>query len=210
MWSVQGAWELLKAATSISPLKNQYNLYLVLSSHPFYQIFSHLQERHTCCLVSAMPRPVHLLIYHSPVFAAHWALWIPTFEKGIVGTTGKLISVNGNPSQGFAHEIERKCDLKDIVRSYSLKFLCMVENDNINDWTGEYIIDSTPTDNIERIACSVKAPQPSLRSASASNSKSRIEIKNCQTWLRELVVILVEQGIFSDESLIELDSAPKN
>ncbi|KAH6674070.1 hypothetical protein B0J14DRAFT_30556 [Halenospora varia] len=157
-----------------------------------------------------MPRPVYLLIYHSPVFAAHWALWVPTFEKEIIGTTGKLINVQGDPSQGFAHEFERKYDLKDTTRSHSLKLLYLVDSDKISDWTGECIIDSTPTDHIERLACTVEAPGPSLRPASALNSKSRIEIRNCQTWLRDLVMVLVEEGVFPSEALMELDTAPKN
>jgi len=40
--------------------------------------------------------------------------------------------------------------------------------------------------------------------------RSRIEIKNCQTWLREFMVELIEAEILPAEALEELDKAPEN
>jgi hypothetical protein len=39
--------------------------------------------------------------------------------------------------------------------------------------------------------------------------RTRVDVKNCQTWLRDVVVVLVENGIFPDDALVTLDRAPK-
>jgi hypothetical protein len=68
-----------------------------------------------------MSRPVYLIIYHSPIFAAHWALWIPSYDQDVIGQTGKIINVQGSPCEGFIHEFERNYDLSTESRSHSLK-----------------------------------------------------------------------------------------
>ncbi|TVY14659.1 hypothetical protein LARI1_G005936 [Lachnellula arida] len=157
-----------------------------------------------------MPRPVYLIIYHSPIFAAHWALWIPSYEEEVIGKTGKIINVQGSPSEGFAHEFERNYDLASETRRHSVKLLSLVDSKNIIDTTGDYSTDNTAIDILESSALTIKAPGPSLRSAEEHGVKTRVELKNCQTWLRQFVSKLVENGTFSKDALVELDNAPKN
>jgi hypothetical protein len=38
----------------------------------------------------------------------------------------------------------------------------------------------------------------------------RVAIKNCQTWMREFVVALVEEEILDGSAIGALDAAPKN
>jgi hypothetical protein len=116
-----------------------------------------------------MSRPVYLIIYHSPIFAAHWALWIPSYNKDVIGQTGKVINVQGSPSDGFIHEFERNYDLSSESRSHSLKLLSLVDSNSILDTAyGDCSADSTPIDVLERSALDIQAPGPSLRRAGES------------------------------------------
>jgi len=42
-----------------------------------------------------------------------------------------------------------------------------------------------------------------------SQAGTKIEIRNCQSWLREYVVALVEKEILEPDALDVVDSAPK-
>ncbi|TVY30603.1 hypothetical protein LHYA1_G000641 [Lachnellula hyalina] len=145
-----------------------------------------------------MSRPVYLIIYHSPIFAAHWALWIPYYEQEVAGNSGKIINVQGSPSEGFLHEFERNYDIAAETRRHSIRLLSWLDSKYIIDTTGDYSVDSTAIDFLECSALTIQAPGPSLRSAGE------------HTWLRQFVSILVENGTFSEDALVELDNAPKN
>ncbi|TVY43316.1 hypothetical protein LSUB1_G001423 [Lachnellula subtilissima] len=121
-----------------------------------------------------MSRPVYLIIYHSPIFAAHWALWIPYYEEEVTGKTGKIINVQGSPSEGFLHEFERNYDVAAETRRHSIKLLSWLDSKYIIDTTGDYSVDSTAIDVLERSALTIQAPGPSLRSAGEPN-KGRVE-----------------------------------
>jgi hypothetical protein len=38
----------------------------------------------------------------------------------------------------------------------------------------------------------------------------KVDLRNCQTWLREFVGVLVEDGVLSGDALVVMDGAPKN
>ena len=40
--------------------------------------------------------------------------------------------------------------------------------------------------------------------------RHRVEIRNCQTWMREVVGVLVGEGMLGSEALDVVDEAPKN
>lgn len=44
----------------------------------------------------------------------------------------------------------------------------------------------------------------------ALQDTNKVEIKNCQTWLREVVEALIEDEVFPPIALAVLDEAPKN
>lgn len=48
------------------------------------------------------------------------------------------------------------------------------------------------------------------RADEKQTSKTRVKIENCQTWLVRFVTLMVEDGVFPKEALVELKSAPKN
>lgn len=66
-----------------------------------------------------MFRQVYLLITHSRLFPAHWAIWIPNVSHLIPGT-GKIINVRGDAMTGFRHEFDRgvvleQCETTSLV-----------------------------------------------------------------------------------------------
>lgn len=116
-----------------------------------------------------MARPIYLIVFHSPLFAAHWSLWIPSPKNS---TIGKVSHVEGSPSAGFSHEFKRNYDISTESRKNSVIFLCQVDGDSVVDAAGDgaYSTDATAVDVVERWALAVEAPGPSLRSAGAAVS----------------------------------------
>ncbi|CAE6460251.1 unnamed protein product [Rhizoctonia solani] len=151
-------------------------------------------------------RSIYILIFHSRIFPAHWALWIPSPSQSKIG---KIINAVGDPSSGFVREIERQFNLANASGAISTVLLS-------NRVEAKHILDSDssgpePVDEVEKIASGISPPEKSLNSA--QNSKlpvRRVEIKNCQTWLREFVCALVEHGICEAEAIDVLDRAPRN
>ncbi|KAJ8592658.1 hypothetical protein M405DRAFT_812365 [Rhizopogon salebrosus TDB-379] len=62
---------------------------------------------------------------------------------------------------------------------------------------------------LERKVESIHTPGSSLRSDN-DGPHTRVQIKNCQTWLREVVVAIVADGTFPQSALTALDEIPKN
>ncbi|KDQ60267.1 hypothetical protein JAAARDRAFT_601244 [Jaapia argillacea MUCL 33604] len=179
-----------------------------------------------------MPRSVYLLVYHSPLFPAHWGLFIPYPVSLLHPSTatvpddegspsqktaiGKVIHVHGDSFNGFAHQFKRNYEHDTTQRAHSLVWLCEVGDEWVGDGEDEkgdereLKLDVEPVDEIERRALSVPAPGPSLKHAGNLGGGKKVEIKNCQTWLRDFVQVLVEEGIFPSSALAALDAAPKN
>lgn len=115
-------------------------------------------------LPKLMSRAVYLIIFHSPIFPAHWAMYIPHTATAGRGT---LINVRGDPSTGFCHEFERNYDPDSTTSQKKLLHLCDVEErcvvDVIGDGTAS--IDTYAVDDVERTALQVCAPPKTLRSS---------------------------------------------
>lgn len=94
-----------------------------------------------------MTSVLNLIVYHSPLFAAHWALFLPSPTNS---TSGRRIHADGSPASGFEVLFE-EYDLTQCTQSYEGIELGAVE-----------IID------LERVARSIEAPKKSLVSASGS------------------------------------------
>ncbi|KAF2834879.1 hypothetical protein M501DRAFT_989447 [Patellaria atrata CBS 101060] len=95
-------------------------------------------------------------------------------------------------------------------RSYSLIELGRVEDHLVVDVPGSRSQDQTPHDYLERVALSIPAPGPSLVPSSSQAPRERVQIQNCQTWLREVVESLVQKNVIGEEALQTLENAPKN
>ncbi|PVI04890.1 hypothetical protein DM02DRAFT_725567 [Periconia macrospinosa] len=156
-----------------------------------------------------MPRNIHLLVYNSPIFPAHWALWIPSTAKPDVG---KIINAEGDAANGFEIAFERNFDLAASGRRHQVILLGQVLDEHVVDVEGDgsQSTDTTARDYMEQVALSVPAPGPSLISVSSQGPRQRVAIQNCQTWLREFVAALVQKGAMDQSALQILDGAPKN
>ncbi|KAF2848116.1 hypothetical protein T440DRAFT_177286 [Plenodomus tracheiphilus IPT5] len=112
-----------------------------------------------------MSRPLTLLIYNSPLFPAHWALWLPSLSNPNIG---KLPNAVGSASQGFEVVIEREHDVSGITQRYQIVPLGLVSEDCVCDGDAEGggggagSRDKGVCD-VERVALGVCAPGVSLR-----------------------------------------------
>ncbi|KDR78330.1 hypothetical protein GALMADRAFT_94990 [Galerina marginata CBS 339.88] len=154
-------------------------------------------------------RPIYLIAYESPLFRSHWALWIPVLESN--EKMGKKIHVTGNPHVGFEHEFMRNYCIEDTTRKLNLIKLANVDSKYVVDVPGDGTLstDTGAADEIEKIALTVTPPSKSLRSASSTPGK-KVQIKDCQTWMREFVEALISEQVFPISALEILDTAPKN
>ncbi|KAG8742175.1 hypothetical protein FRC10_001931 [Ceratobasidium sp. 414] len=155
-------------------------------------------------------RSVYLLVFRSPVFPAHWALWIPRLDNPHVG---KIISAVGDPSTGFVHEFQRNFSPASPSSMLPVLLCSTVESNHIVDGElgQEPTTDANAIDSLEDMALTVPAPGKSLNSVPAdSGVRRRVVIKNCQTWMSEYVRKLVERGIVEASAVGILGEAPTN
>lgn len=80
-----------------------------------------------------MPRTVYLIVYNSPLFPAHWALWIP---RASPPNLGKLIHATGDARNGFTIAFERNYDINGTTRAYQIIPLAQVLDHYAVDGTG--------------------------------------------------------------------------
>jgi hypothetical protein len=116
-----------------------------------------------------MIQDVNLIVYHSPLLAAHWSLYFPNpFDP----TRGKRIHVTGDVLHGFEHDIDRVYNLAVESRSFSVEPIADVAEDVLDHSTtttpGEGGDGSpiAPRDRVEEIALRIPAPGPSLNPVS--------------------------------------------
>ncbi|KAF1912615.1 hypothetical protein BDU57DRAFT_372555 [Ampelomyces quisqualis] len=64
--------------------------------------------------------------------------------------------------------------------------------------------------HFEQVTLSIPGPGRSLRSAASQGSGKRVDIQNCQTWLRAVVATLVQSGVMAEGAIQVVDNAPKN
>ncbi|KAG9086522.1 hypothetical protein FS749_003599 [Ceratobasidium sp. UAMH 11750] len=154
-------------------------------------------------------RSVYLLVFRSPVFPAHWALWVPRLDDP---HAGKIISAVGDPSTGFAHEFQRNFSPASPNSMLPVLLSNAVDPKHIVDGEVglESTIDADATDSLEEVALMVPPPGKSLNSVEDSGTRRRVAIKNCQTWMSEYVGKLVERGILDASAVGVLNDAPKN
>lgn len=92
------------------------------------------------------PKSLQLIVYHSPLFAAHWALFIPSIGDLKLG---QRIHADGSPATGFEVLNESNYDLRDCTQSYQV-----IDLSEVNDA------------DVDRVAKLVPAPAKSLVSTS--------------------------------------------
>ncbi|KAF1960010.1 hypothetical protein CC80DRAFT_438437 [Byssothecium circinans] len=156
-----------------------------------------------------MPRTIYLAVFNSPIFPAHWALWIPRHDNENVG---KLLQANGDAATGFEICFERNYDISADSRRHQIVSLGQAQDDFVDDFQGNgaLVTGQKAHDRLEEVALSVPPPKPSLLPATAQGPRRRVEIQNCQTWARNVVAALVQNGVLSGTALEAVENAPKN
>lgn len=112
-------------------------------------------------------RDIKLIVYSSPLFPAHWALFIPTAANPDVG---KIIHATGDVLQGFEVEFKRGYNEADTKRRKEVIDLCTVDGAYVDDGPLQRSTDKRPIDDIERKAAAIPTPGKSLRSAGSTVS----------------------------------------
>ncbi|KAF8078922.1 hypothetical protein FPV67DRAFT_84742 [Lyophyllum atratum] len=162
-----------------------------------------------------MARETYLIVYNSPLFAAHWSLYIPFAssqrEKGV----GKIIHAVGSLAEGFTIEFKRHYRPAQDSRSKTFVALGPIDEGCFNDDSdpeAEETVDSVAVDEMERRAKLVHPPGRSLNSASVGDVEvhTRIAVQNCQTWMVQYVGALVCQGVYQEGALMAVRKAPQN
>jgi hypothetical protein len=113
-----------------------------------------------------MTRTVYLVVYNSPLFPAHWGLWIPSLNDS---TVGKLLNAEGDAANGFEIVFERNYAIDATSRQHQFLLLAEVSDHHVVDVKGDGSpgSDSTAHDNLEQVLLSVPAPGASLVSYSS-------------------------------------------
>ncbi|KAM3421447.1 hypothetical protein BST61_g1840 [Cercospora zeina] len=147
---------------------------------------------------AAQYRPIFLLVWPSPLFKAHWAIFIPeagdnTFKKG------KYVHVEGHLREGFHFGIVRGWDLTLTNRRPKPAIeIGWIRSDLVVDTPadGSLIKDATPCDQLETFLAAVPAPGQSLNSVSSGGSSSgkNVELSDGQWWTTRCIHALVENG----------------
>ena len=123
-------------------------------------------------------QPFTLIIYSSPLFPAHWSLFMPSSNQSV----GTRIHVTGSSHSGFTHEFVRSYDLSTDTRSYKLVPLPDInfefvsrekEETEIKGGEGGESVDVLPRNELERLALEVSAPGKSLKSLNENRKVSR-------------------------------------
>jgi hypothetical protein len=116
-----------------------------------------------------MTRTIYLLVYNSPLFPAHWSLWIPSADNPDIG---KRLHAIGDASAGFEIAFERNYDLTTDTRHYQILPLARVLDSHLVDveGNGDPSTDQIAHDHIEDVVLSVSAPGRSLVAASSQVS----------------------------------------
>ncbi|KAK3694173.1 hypothetical protein B0T22DRAFT_437276 [Podospora appendiculata] len=121
----------------------------------------------------------------SRLFPAHWAMWVPSADDEHIGT---LVQVIGDPLNGFVHEFERGYKSREDSRPPLLQEL------------GSATEDSVLPDG----------PHDPGQGCGRGQTKPRIAIDNCQSWLSRLIDAMVAQHMIDDGARGVLKTAPKN
>ena len=111
-----------------------------------------------------MHRTVYLVVDKSPLFPAHWSLWIPHTDDSDIG---KRIHATEDAASGFEIAFERNYNIGTDSRSHQVLRLAFVSDHYITDVKGDgsETVDHAAHDHLEQIALSVLAPEKSLISA---------------------------------------------
>ena len=163
-----------------------------------------------------MSIPIYLARYSSgSLFNDHWALFILDHTRPSP-TCGTLLQVEGDPLNGFVHNVARNCDARQ--EYYGRHQHVLIELDTAPEQHLEGDVGAVkgmenlePGSEVERLALSTEPPGKSMRSADngkEGTAKKRIEARDCQWWVKEVVKKLITEKVLTQEAMIILEQVP--
>ncbi|KAF2006022.1 hypothetical protein P154DRAFT_482770 [Amniculicola lignicola CBS 123094] len=160
-----------------------------------------------------MPHPLTLLIYPSPIFAAHWALFLPS-PSSPDQKHGLRIHADGSPLTGFTLVVEEAYDLREETGRWKRIELGDLRVSGSGSVGGGVAEEGQEEEKVRgalrQMASSVPVPGKTLRSVGERGvPERRVTIQNCQTWVREVVLKMIEEGMLGEEALPIVDGAAK-
>jgi hypothetical protein len=164
-----------------------------------------------------MAIPIYVARYPSgSLFNDHWALFIPNHTSSSP-TSGTLLQVEGDPLNGFVHDVVRNYDTSR-QEYYGRCQPVLVE---LGTASKKYLkgdagaIDGVknlkPRNDVERLALLIEPPLKSMRSAGndkEGTARKRIEVRDCQWWVKEVVKKLITEKVLTQEALSILEQVP--
>ena len=175
---------------------------------------------------------LHLAIWPSRVFPAHWAIFVPTEHAPVEGGSptamiGTILDVEGDPLHGFTHRVRPNYDLAPELDCGQAEFypLGVAKFKQSNGTTQSDSNNDSDLVGVLAEAClSVPPPNKSLRptethefssieEAAASGALNgrgvrRAPVQTGQSWVRGVVNTLVDRGFLEEESRSMIASAP--
>src|SRR4051812_19269614 len=125
-----------------------------------------------------MSRSIYLIVFNSPLFPAHWALWVPHSDTPATGT---YLNATGDAATGFTIEIERNYALGADGRRYQVILLAGVQDEHVVDVKGDggASTDCIARDYLEEIALGVEPPGKSLVSVGDEVGSFEFRLLEC-------------------------------
>ncbi|EFW21390.1 hypothetical protein D8B26_001598 [Coccidioides posadasii str. Silveira] len=173
--------------------------------------------------------PLSLIVDHSPLFPAHWSLFVahPSCPE-----IGKRVHVEGSVYAGFTHAVQRRYKLGSVGKNFSLLELgeltggkggeeeeeeALVKhihaNADVDADAAEYGEEVKPIDRLEKVAIGIVAPGGSLNHVNEDGTQAparRGQMKNCQDWIIDVVAELVRRDLLPAPANEVVQNAPKN
>ncbi|KAI0879282.1 hypothetical protein GGS24DRAFT_235738 [Hypoxylon argillaceum] len=157
-----------------------------------------------------MHSTLYVLVYPSRLFAAHWSFWLPYKDGKRESNVGDRIHVTGDRLNGFEYEYIRGYNKNEDDRHPNAYPIGLVSDvplknedfDSMKTAADEPNLETHIHNAFDKACREVSAPGPSLnRVNGARDNKSgappppRTQVKDCQWWLQEAALKLVQSGI---------------
>lgn len=142
-----------------------------------------------------MHRTLYVLVYPSRLFAAHWSFWIPYhYGNGQESNVGDRIHVTGDRLHGFEYEYVQNYNVREDDRNPKTFAIGVLSAESLGRNTEGRAVNA-----FDRVCQEVPAPGPSLNKVNSAdhrqepgNPPKRAETKDCQWWIKQAIVHLVE------------------
>ncbi|KAI2626514.1 hypothetical protein GGR54DRAFT_653356 [Hypoxylon sp. NC1633] len=150
-----------------------------------------------------MDRTLHVLVYPSRLFAAHWSFWLPYIEgNNVQSHIGDRIHVTGDRLNGFQYEYIRNYNVREDDRRPNAFPIGLVSETHLSRASKDENVTTTEDgqgdeenialNSFDEACREVPAPGPSLNKVDRADvgkatgaPPKKAEAKDCQWWIKE-------------------------